>query len=65
MDIACIQKTRWKGEKSKKCNTYKLWYLGLESANSRVGISTRVQEDVREKHAQFKEFLKFNGVKER
>ena len=36
--VACVQETRWKGQKAIVVNGYKLWYAGLDEIHSRAGI---------------------------
>ncbi|XP_057517809.1 uncharacterized protein LOC130798724 [Amaranthus tricolor] len=36
--VACVQETRWKGQKAKGLKGYKLWYAGLEGRRNGVGI---------------------------
>ena len=40
--MVCVQKTRWKRQKAKGVNGYKLWYAGLDSRYS--AVSTLVVE---------------------
>ncbi|XP_057530041.1 uncharacterized protein LOC130808607 [Amaranthus tricolor] len=35
---ACVQETRWKGQKAKVIKGYKLWYVGLDGRHNVVGI---------------------------
>ena len=48
VDVACIQETRWKGEKTKEANGFKLWYSGLVNSRNGVGIllSTKLKDKV-------------------
>ncbi|XP_057535322.1 uncharacterized protein LOC130813501 [Amaranthus tricolor] len=36
--VACVQETRWKGQKTKGIKGYKLWYAGLDGRRNGVGI---------------------------
>ena len=36
--IACVQETKWKGQKAKGIKGYKLWYAGLDDRCNGVGI---------------------------
>ncbi|XP_057533297.1 uncharacterized protein LOC130811131 [Amaranthus tricolor] len=36
--VACVQETRWKGQKAKGIKGYKLWYAGLDDRPNRVDI---------------------------
>ena len=36
--VACVQETRWKGQKAKGIKGYKLWYTGLNGRCNEVGI---------------------------
>ncbi|XP_057548222.1 uncharacterized protein LOC130826670 [Amaranthus tricolor] len=36
--VACVQETRWKGQKAKGIKGYKLWYAGLDGIRNEVGI---------------------------
>ena len=36
--VACIQETRWKGQKAKGIKGNKLWYTGLDDRRNGVGI---------------------------
>ena len=38
VDLLCVQETRWKGEKAKTVQGYKLWYTGSVSGRNGVGI---------------------------
>ncbi|XP_042481018.1 uncharacterized protein LOC122061669 [Macadamia integrifolia] len=38
INVACIQKTRWKGNKAKGIDDFKLWYMGDESGRGGVGL---------------------------
>ena len=38
IQVACVQETRWKGQKASVLKGYKLWYAGLDGKRSRVGI---------------------------
>nr|XP_017217279.1 PREDICTED: uncharacterized protein LOC108194853 [Daucus carota subsp. sativus] len=48
VDVACIQETRWKGEKTKEANGFELWYSGLVNSRNGVGIllSTKLKDNV-------------------
>lgn len=48
VDVACIQETKWKGEKTKEANGFKLWYSGVVSTRNGVGImlSTAMKDNV-------------------
>ncbi len=43
IDVACIQETRWKGEKAREIRGYKLWYSGLVKGLNGVGIMVEEQ----------------------
>ncbi|GJW91913.1 retrovirus-related pol polyprotein LINE-1 [Tanacetum coccineum] len=49
VDIACFQKTKWKGSRAREGNGYKLWYSGSSSARNGVGVvvSGRLKDVVR------------------
>ncbi|XP_057535467.1 uncharacterized protein LOC130813643 [Amaranthus tricolor] len=36
--VACVQETRWKGQKAKGIKGYKLWYASSDDRRNRVGI---------------------------
>ena len=38
IQVACVQETRWKGQKTSVLKGYKLWYAGLDGKRSGVGI---------------------------
>ena len=38
MNIACVQETKWLGDKAREINGYKLWYSGGTRARNGVGI---------------------------
>ena len=38
IDVACVQETKWKGQKSTEKNGYKLWYSGSDGKRNGVGI---------------------------
>ncbi|GKC74470.1 cleavage/polyadenylation specificity factor, 25kDa subunit, partial [Tanacetum coccineum] len=38
VDIACFQKTKWKGSSNIEGNGYKLWYSGSSTARNGVGV---------------------------
>ena len=42
--VACVQETRWKGQKEKCINGYKLWYAGLD--DRRNGVDILVSNDI-------------------
>ncbi|XP_057547456.1 uncharacterized protein LOC130826002 [Amaranthus tricolor] len=42
--VACVQETRWKGQKAKGIKGYKLWYTGLDSR--RIGVDILVSNDI-------------------
>nr|GEW54657.1 hypothetical protein [Tanacetum cinerariifolium] len=42
VDIACFQKTKWKGSRAREGNSYKLWYSG--SSNVRNGVESMVRD---------------------
>ncbi|XP_017233037.1 uncharacterized protein LOC108207083 [Daucus carota subsp. sativus] len=46
--MACIQKTRWKEEKTKEANGFISWYSGLVNSHNGVGIllSTKLKDKV-------------------
>ena len=48
VDMACIQKTRWKEEKTKEANGFISWYSGLVNSHNGVGIllSTKLKDKV-------------------
>ena len=47
INIACIQETKWKGEKAKEINGYKLWYVGKD--NHRNGVGIMVDKNLKDK----------------
>ena len=38
VDVVCLQKTKWKGQKVKEIVGYKLWYVGSDCRRNGVGI---------------------------
>ncbi|XP_043717484.1 uncharacterized protein LOC122665401 [Telopea speciosissima] len=54
INAACIQETRWKGQKAKALDNFKLWYLGDESG--RGGVSIVVDKDLKNAVADVKRF---------
>nr|GEU60462.1 craniofacial development protein 2-like [Tanacetum cinerariifolium] len=48
VDIACFQKTKWKGSRAREGNGYKLWYSGPSKARNGVGVmvAERLKDDV-------------------
>ncbi|XP_057550600.1 uncharacterized protein LOC130828656 [Amaranthus tricolor] len=42
--VACVQDTRWKGQKAKGIKGYKLWYAGLDGR--RNGVDILVSNDI-------------------
>ncbi|KAL4202991.1 hypothetical protein AMTRI_Chr02g266250 [Amborella trichopoda] len=38
INIACLQETKWKEEKAKEINGYKLWYIGKKNNKNDQGI---------------------------
>ncbi|XP_043710423.1 uncharacterized protein LOC122659376 [Telopea speciosissima] len=54
INVACIQKTRWKGHKAKALDDFKLWYLGDESGRGGVGIV--VDKDLKNEVVDIKRF---------
>ncbi|KAL4197283.1 hypothetical protein AMTRI_Chr04g250330 [Amborella trichopoda] len=47
VNIACLQETKWKGEKAKEIDGYKLWYIGKD--NNRNGVRIIVDKDLKDK----------------
>ncbi|KAL4183354.1 hypothetical protein AMTRI_Chr11g154740 [Amborella trichopoda] len=47
INIACLQETKWKGEKAKEIDGYKLWYIGKD--NNRHGLGIIVCKDLKDK----------------
>lgn len=54
--MTCIQETKWKGERTKETNGFKLWYSGL--VNSRNGVGVLLSTDIKDKVVE----VKFCGV---
>nr|XP_016438989.1 PREDICTED: craniofacial development protein 2-like [Nicotiana tabacum] len=46
INIACVKKTRWVGDKARNVDKFKLWYSGRVGGRNRVGIL--VDKDLRE-----------------
>ncbi|KAL4185006.1 hypothetical protein AMTRI_Chr10g228430 [Amborella trichopoda] len=46
-NIACLQETKWKRDKTKEIDGYKLWYTGKD--NNRNGVGIIVDEDLKYK----------------
>jgi exonuclease III len=38
ISILCVQETKWKGQKAKKVENFKLWYSGTVANKNGVGI---------------------------
>jgi exonuclease III len=55
INLACIQETKWKGEKAKKINGYKLWYVGKD--NHRNGVGIVVDKNLKDKVILLKEWV--------
>ncbi|KAK1361791.1 craniofacial development protein 2-like [Heracleum sosnowskyi] len=43
VDVVCIQETKWKGDKTKEANGFKLWYSGVVNTKNGVGIMLNTQ----------------------
>ena len=50
--IACLQETKWKGNKAREIAGYKLWYCGLD--NMRNGVDIIVEPKLKDKVVEVK-----------
>jgi hypothetical protein len=48
VQVACLQETRWKGQKGGEFNGYKLWYSGSDGSKNGVGflVARELKENV-------------------